>query len=367
MLDFFILAAEPSGDLLGSGLIESLLQINPSLKIGAVAGPRMRRFPIQSFFKMEDLQVMGFIDVLLAIFPLIKKFLSIRNKILELAPKTVVFIDYPGFHLRLEQSLRKKGFKGKLVHYVSPTVWAWGKKRVPKMENSLDLLLTIFPFEKFYYSPHFDVRYVGHPLVQIKSLHQYSPNIEGKILALFPGSREKELDQNFPIQLKIAQRLLALDPSLKIAISISHLDREKKLRSLCGIPALFIPPEKNYDLMQSAHLAIATSGTVTLELALHQTPTVVTYGIRPLDVWLAQKIFKINLPFYCIVNIIASKRVFPEFFGPQLTEEQLFISARSLLFDEETRQKCKSACSEIISSLGDKKANLEAARSLLVI
>jgi len=365
-LDLFIIAGEPSGDLQGSKLIEELLKLHPHLKIGAVAGPRMRMHPIETFFPMENLQVMGFIDVLFALPKIIKQFRAIRKKIFQLQPRAVVCIDYPGFNLRLEQSLRKKGYTGKLIHYVCPTVWAWGKKAIPKMAKTLDLLIPLFPFEKkCFESTTLPVKYFGHPLVS--AIRSFIPNPlfqKGKILAIFPGSRETEISRNFPLQLKIAYTLQSLDPELKIAVSIAHPHREEQIRTLAP-NALLIPPEQNYDLMHSAHLALAKSGTVTLELALHHIPTIVNFAIRPIDVFIAQRIFKINLPFYCIVNIIGSKEIFPEFFGPNLTEHSLFNAAKKLWFDESSRKICMQGCNEVKNLLGEGKASVAAAQEIL--
>jgi len=360
MIELFISAGEPSGDLQGEKLISSLLAERPNLKIGAVAGPKMRALNISPFFAMEDLQVMGFIDVFFALPKLFRQFYAIRKKILELKPKAVVCIDYPGFHLRLERSLRKKGYQGKLIHFVCPTVWAWGKKRILLMEKNLDLLLTIFPFEKkcFANGP-LAVEYVGHPLVDW--VHKFSPSATfrnrhkipdgSKILSLFPGSRDKEIERNFNVQISTARRLKALDPSLCIAISCAHPRFEKALQVE---DAILIPPQETYDLMHASHLALATSGTVTLELALHKIPTVVHFAIHPLDLFLAQKIFKINLPFYCIVNIILEKQVFPELFGPNFTEGALFKEAKALLLNEEVRKECLLGCLEVLNSLNTK-------------
>lgn len=342
-----------SGDLHGAKLIEELLAKRPNLNIGAVAGPKMRALPIHSFFSMENLQVMGFIDVILALPKIIKQFFAIRKKILELNPKAVVLIDYPGFHLRLERSLRRKGYRGKLIHMVCPTVWAWNKQWIPRMAETLDLLLAFFPFEKECFAhTKLPVRYVGHPLtVPVAS---FTPsdlyNTNQKILAIFPGSRKAEIARNLPLQLAAAQKLQKLDPSLRIEISRAT-----------------DPVEKNYDLMRASHLAIATSGTVTLELALHGTPTVVNYAIRPIDRFIAQKIFRIDLPFYCIANIIVNKSVFPELFGPHFTEEQLFFWAQKLWFDEAARRACVEGCSEVRKSLGMNKAAQDAAQALLSI
>lgn len=359
MIDLFIATGEMSGDIHGAKLIESLLENRPNLKIGAVAGPRMRKLPIKEFFPMEALKVMGFLDILPALPKLICTFLSIRNKILTLNPKAVVLIDYPGFHIRMEKSLRKKGFRGKLIHLICPTVWAWGKKRIPIMEKNLDLLLTIFPFEKKCFSKTaLRVEYVGHPLAL--QINQFKPagKFSGKILGIFPGSRKTEIDRNLPLQLKIARRLQALDPTLQIAISKTQYPIKAK-------GALIIPPEDHYELMRSCHIALATSGTVALELALHKTPTVVSFAIRKLDLFIAQKIFKIDLPFYAMPNIIVNEEVFPELFGPNLTEESLFFEAHNLTFDPEIRKNCLAGCEKVKRALGEQEASNEAAKAIL--
>ena len=363
-IDLFIGAGELSGDLHGAELIRELLKARPHLQIGAVAGPKMRELKIHPFFQMEKLQVMGFIDVLLSLPKIISQFLKIKKKILELNPKAIVFIDYPGMHLRLEKSLRKSGYKGKLIHFISPTIWAWRKNRIFTMEKNLDLLLTIFPFEKKYFSNSpLRVEYIGHPLIE--KVEKYVPTdcFKGqKILTLFPGSRKKEIERNLPLQLKVGRKLAQLDPSLKIVISATTPHLFPKIHD-----AIIVGPKDNYELMRASHLAIATSGTVTLELALHQTPTIVGYAIKPLDRFIAQKIFRINLPFYCIVNIIASKQIFPELFGPHLTEENLYLWAEKFWFDANTRAEAKNGCQEVRKSLGFKDAALEAANSILSI
>lgn len=350
MIDLFICTGEMSGDLHGARLVEELLAQRPNLKVGAVAGPKMRALPIRSFFPMENLQVMGFIDVVRAIPKIVKQFFAIRKKILECNPQAVVLIDYPGFHLRLERSLRKKGYRGKLIHMVCPSVWAWNKRWIPRMAETLDLLLTFFPFEKACFGhTKLPVQYVGHPLTHLVASFTPSNRYAGKkILGIFPGSRKAEIARNLPLQLAAAKKLQQLDPSLCIEISQAN-----------------DPIGKNYDLMKASHLAIATSGTVTLELALHGTPTIVNYAIRPLDCFIAQKIFRINLPFYCIANIIVNKAVFPELFGPHFTEEQLLFWARKLWFDETARKTCKQGCQEVLKSFNTNNLNTSSAQAVL--
>ncbi len=364
-IDLFVLAGEASGDYKGARLIEELLKSQPNLRIAAIAGPHMRKLPIKTVLPMEKFQVMGFSGVVSSLPKLIYLFFFIRNLILKKNPKAVVCIDYPGFHLRLEQSLRKKGFLGKLIHYACPTVWAWGKNRIPKMEKSLDLLISLFPFEKKYFEKtSLNVAYVGHPLsFDIPPPTSFSRE---KILAIFPGSRSSEIEGNLSIQIDTAKKLLSQDPSTQIHISISHEEHEQRIRKIIReLPCTFVYPKDRYALMKKAHLAIAKSGTITLELALHQTPTIVNFAIRSFDVFLAQKIFRIRLPFYCIVNIIGENEIFPEFFGPNLTPDALFKAALFMWSDEKKRNQCIIDCQKIRQMLHQGNPSQIAAQRIL--
>ena len=227
------------------------------------------------------------------------------------------------------------------------------------MAKYLDLLLTLFPFEKqCFAATKLPVQYTGHPLTAAIRAFKPTGKFSGKILSIFPGSRKGEIERNLPIQLKVARRLRALDPSLQIAISTTQFKIEAPDTTL-------IAPEDHYELMRASHLAIATSGTVTLELALHGTPAVVNFAINRLDCFIAQKILRINLPFYCLANIAVNKQVFPELFGPNLTEEKLFFWARKLWFEPEARADCLAGCEEVKRSLGTSESALLSAKSIL--
>ena len=417
-MDLFFVTGETSGDLAGAHLAEELMKKRPGICLGGVLGPRLRALGILGETKMEELQVMGFIDVFLALPRIVRIFYKIRKEILRKNPKAVVLIDYPGLNLRLARSLRKCGFQGKIIQYVCPTVWAWGKKRIPLMAEHLDLLLTLFPFEPACFAhtklPAF---YVGHPLVEKTKAHKsiadfytrYNLDPKKKILALFPGSREKEILRNFPIQLEAAKRVQK-EHDLQIVISLAQekyrglqgaekskmksptprglaiLHKHEKAqgpsqlqsrggnrpqKSDVAAPCSFatgslfqnfplIEPEHRYDLMQHAHLALATSGTVTLELALFKTPAVVCYAMRPLDVFLAKKVFRIDLPHYCIVNILAQKTIYQELLGPHLTVENLTKEAFKAWSHP---HPIKADCAEVCELLEEQ--NLNAASQLL--
>jgi lipid-A-disaccharide synthase len=224
------------------------------------------------------------------------------------------------------------------------------------MAEHLDLGLAILPFEPACFQhTSLPMQYVGHPLTKAIPEHKPNPHFReshnlsptDKILALFPGSRAKEIERNLPLMLRTAERLKTLDPTLR--------------------PVIAEPNSKPYDLMQNAHLALAKSGTVTLELALHKTPTVIQFAIKPIDVLLATKVFKINLPYYGLPNLIAQEEIFPELFGPNLTEEALLAHATRLWFDAEKRASMQKSCAKLWDILGTEDASLRAAQAILDI
>jgi len=372
--DLFIFAGESSGDLHGEALIQQLRLAKPDLSLYGVAGPRMRAAGCNCLMPMEKFQVMGFFPVLACLPKIAISFYRIANHILQAKPKVVLCIDYPGFNLRLEKYLKKKGFKGKIIHYICPSVWAWGKKRIPLMEKTLDLLLSIFPFEKDFFSPNFPVVYIGNPLTNRISSYPHKPfpvPENKKLISLFPGSRQKEIELNLPLQLKALDTLLQQDPSLIAAISISHV----KFQPLINDYIYRISPtlsgrifpvfaEQSYNLMASTSLALAKSGTITLELALHKVPTVVLYAISSIDLFIAKDILKIQLPFYCIVNIIAKKEIYKELIGPYATVENLLESAKELLYTDKQQQQIR-LCEELIKDLGSTHASETAAKIII--
>ncbi|MBM3197888.1 MAG: lipid-A-disaccharide synthase [Chlamydiae bacterium] len=371
--DLFLFAGEASGDLHGEALLQNLHTLCPSLSVYGVGGPRMRKQHFHTILPMEEFQVMGFVDVFFALPKLFRHFYFLARHILQQHPRAVLCIDYPGFSLRLERYLRKKGYQGKIIHYISPSVWAWGKKRIPLMEKSLDLLMTFFPFEKSYFSPSFPVVYVGHPLVT--RIAETKPAslpwaLEKKVISLFPGSRKKEILRNLPLQWEALQTLLDTYPDAIGAISLS----QENFRPLLGkiIPLShprirLVPVEETYALMQHSFMSIAKSGTVTLELALHKVPTVVTYPISPLDLWIARDLLRIRLPFYCIVNIAAGKEVFKELIGPNATRENLLQEALRLFSFSSYREEKKELCQELIHQLGSSSASQKAAKTVLTL
>ncbi len=311
-----LLAGEQSGDLLGEGLARALRDENPSVELIGIGGPKMASASVISFFPMERLQTMGFIEVLWAFPRLLRAFYQIRNRLLREKPEAIVTIDFPDFHLFLARSLRKKGYRGKLIHYVSPSVWAWRKGRIQTLERHYDLLITLFPFEEAVYrGSRLPLSYVGHPLAtEIEAPHE----MREKLIALFPGSRGSVIERNLPLQLEAAALFLQKHPEYRLAVSVARKELSELVERLISTHDLHLEKESPRNLMRRASAALATSGTVTLECALSGCPTVVTYPVTGVNYLLGRYLFRILLPYYCIVNIIAEKGLFPEFIGPKL-------------------------------------------------
>lgn len=364
--DLFIFAGEVSGDVHGGLLLDALKSLDPSLNISGVGGPLMRTHLSKCYVQMEEFQVMGFFDIIKAFPKLFWNFHKLRRIIKRENPKAALFVDYPGFNIRLENAVRKLGYDGKLIHYISPTVWAWGKWREKYMIKNLDLLFSIYPFEIDYFQgKNLPVRFIGHPLVARVKNHTYKklPSLDTPCIGIFPGSRSKEIERNLRLQLLAAKEF----PTYQIAISIASDALKERIQEIareCDCTPLYIEKEFAYELMESVDFAIATSGSVNLELAMHHTPTVVTYGMTSFDTFLARKVFKIILPYYCIVNILLNKEVYPELYGPNLTLDRLIHSIKSLL---ENLRDCKEACIALEEKLTDKNSAKEAAAEILQV
>lgn len=332
----YVIAGEASGDLHGGPLLSHL-----PFSFKGIGGPEMERAGLKSILPFADFQVMGFSDVLFALPRLRNHFYTLSQNILQDNPKAVIFIDYPGFNLRLAKHLRKKGYKGKLIHYIAPTVWAWKKERINLMAEVHDLLLTIYPFEPAYFShTGLPVKYVGNPLLH--TLPKLNLKEKQPILALFPGSRPKEIDRNLPLQQEAAELFLKKHPEFKLEVSINDPSR--------------------YALMQKASLALAKSGTVTLELALYGCPTVVQYRLTPLNYLLARYLFRIDLPHYALPNILLQERCFPEFYSVNISPEDLANSLEEQLARKEQVQMHSDKLRQLLT---DQDASKTAAEEIL--
>lgn len=374
----FLFAGEQSGDIHGSKLVDAMLKAHPGISLVGVGGPRMRKRGMEPILKMEDFQVMGFTDVFWALPKLWKHFHKLRDYVISTNPSHVVLIDYPGFNLRLAKALRNKGYAGKIVQFICPSVWAWGKGRIAYMASSLDLLLTIYPFEPAYFShTSLPVAYIGHPLAETIASYQYRNDWclnlgirdKAQLIALFPGSRAGEIERNLPVQLEAALLLHKQLPGVQFAISTAQPEHRELINGLVrSIPdasqldIIFVPGQFNYELMRDCRTAIAKSGTITLELALHACPTVVIYRLTAFNRMIAKYVLRLDLPFYCIVNILVERKVFPELIAQECYPEDVYRQTLKLHKEGSARQGCISDCREVQALLHSSESSQKAAR-----
>ncbi len=387
--DIFMTAGEISGDRLGGSILEAMIEQQKNLEVVGIGGPQMRAQGLFPTLPMEELQVMGFIDVIRHLPHLIKTFRRTMQTILHLNPKAVVTIDYPGFNLRLGRALRKHGYRGKLCHVVCPSVWAWGKNRIQLLEDNYDLLLTLLPFEKPYFHKAklqrelqnsdlgqnhriwppkqvlqlpLQVGYIGHPLVQAIS---YETRPEEPLIAFFPGSRSHEIERNLPFYLRLIPKLKQLNPHLQFGISVAAEKYRPLIQKMTGsLPTTLLTPREIDE--RRPMMAIAKSGTITLELALRGIPTVVTYGMSPLDIALAKWVFRISLPYYALPNLILNFSLFPELIGTELTDKNLFDSVNSFLIAPQKRHQCHLDCQKVRQLLTTSENPSKSAASLIL-
>lgn len=320
----FIFAGEQSGDAMGSHLVHLLKR--SGYRCVGVGGAEMQKAGLESVLPFEQFQLMGFKDVVCNLHLILQQLNFLKRLILEHPLEAVIFIDYPGFSLRLAKQLRQAGYQGKIAQYVCPTVWAWKPNRIKTLERYFDALYCLFPFEpKLFQKSSLPTYFCGHLLA-----HKLDPAPIGKDLVLFPGSRKQVIAKNLPVQMKAAEKIQALT-GISVKISCARGDLYAAIDAINQ--GRFEIVDANYR-RQDAKLAIATCGTIVLELGLMKIPTVVTYRASLFDGLIARLFFKLNLPFYSLVNLLMGQEVFPEVIGNRLSSEQIAVKLLSLKREE---------------------------------
>ena len=358
--ELFIIAGEASGDLIGSLLVKSLRRELPKLPLVGIGGPLMSKAGMVPLGYYDNLQVMGVWEVIKNLPFILKTLQKVTNEILIRQPKGVIFVDFPGFNLKLAKKLRKNGYKGKLFQFVSPSVWAWKKWRTKTLVDTLDILFSIFPFEKEHFAnTPLQVEYVGHPLQEILQQTPYDSHFDERfglaperpVLAVFPGSRKGEINRHLPLIVPILEKFLSLHPEYQIAFSVGNENFSKLIQKQIPdhLKSAFIPSSHTYDLMKRAHVALAKSGTVTLELAWHQVPTAVFYKLSSFDHFLAKWLFNLDLPYYCMVNILKGKTVYPEWIKEGLPVDGVVASLEELVGPKgaEVKKMCEAVWDDL--------------------
>ncbi|WLH86149.1 lipid-A-disaccharide synthase [Pseudomonas sp. FP2338] len=340
-----LVAGEASGDILGAGLMRALKTQHPAVEFIGVGGPLMQAEGLTSYFPMERLSVMGLVEVLGRLRELLARRKLLIQTLIEEKPDVFIGIDAPDFTLNIELKLRQAGIK--TVHYVSPSVWAWRQKRVLKIREGCDLMLTLLPFEaRFYEEKGVPVRFVGHTLADTIPLQADRAGAraelglpDGPLVALMPGSRGGEVGRLASVFFEAAERLQALKPGVRFVLPCASPQRRAQIETLLEgrtLPLTLLDGQSHLALAACDAVLIA-SGTATLEALLYKRPMVVAYRLAPLTFWILKRMVK--SPYISLPNLLAQRLLVPELLQDDATPEALAQTLLPLIDggEEQTR------------------------------
>lgn len=383
---FFLIAGEASGDRLGAALISDLRSLNPNASFFGVGGPMMEAQGLQSIFPMEELSVMGLAEVLPRLRSLFKRRDQAVEAALAIKPDALITIDSPDFCLRVAKKLRRADPSIPTIHYVAPSVWAWRPKRAEKMARHIDHVLALLPFEPPYMQvAGMSCDFVGHPVVaeplasaedaaQFRAAEGIAPN--APLVLVLPGSRRSEVgrlaDRFGQTLALLSERIPDLHVVLPAAEHVAGLVNEKA--ALWDVPVTILDPRETSSedfaarkraAFGAANVALAASGTVSLELAAANTPMVVAYDMN----WLSRQIIgsMLQVDTVTLVNLVSDTRAVPEYLGESCRPDMIAAALTEILSSETVRLEQLNAAEVTMQrlGLGGPAPGLRAAQSVL--
>ncbi|MCH2204538.1 MAG: lipid-A-disaccharide synthase [Lentisphaerales bacterium] len=367
-MKIWIIAGESSGDTYGARISRELKKLVPNVEISGMGGEEMKQEGLDLMVDSTELGVMGIIEVA-KLYPTFKK---IFNMLVEEAdkqrPDAVVLIDYPGFNLRYAEKLHELNIP--VCYYVSPQVWAWHKKRIPKIARVVTKMMVIFPFEKdVYKDTDLDVEFVGHPLAEILNDTTTATEREKDTVLLLPGSRFSEIKRLLKPFVETADKIRLTKPNLKFVIPAPRekiRDHIKELLpKLTDCPGNFtVECGNTTQWMRRAAAGIAASGTVTVQAAILGLPLISCYRLNPLTYLMAMTLVKI--PFFTMPNVIEGDVVYEEFLQGEVRPEVLSPALEKILPDGRRYQAVQKGMASVVEKLGGKKGTLKRAAECII-
>ncbi len=350
----FILAGEPSGDKLGGALMAGLKILRPEVQFDGIGGPEMIAQGLVSRFDMSELSVMGLAEILPKYRALMARINETAQAVIDTAPDVLITIDSPDFSLRVARKVKAKS-SIRTVHYVAPSVWAWRPGRAEKMARWVDHVLALLPFEPpFMEAAGMACDFVGHPVVaepvaqpdEIAAFRASMDLADAPLALILPGSRRSEVNRLLPIFQQVAARLVRARPDLRIVVPAAGpvaADVRRAMRTWDGRPIVLDPTEMELSAAQAqkraafaaADVAVAASGTVSLELAAAATPMVIAYDMN----WLSRQIIgrMVKIDTVTLVNLVSETRAVPEFIGANCRPGPIAEAALKVLDDPQAQ------------------------------
>lgn len=374
-MKYYVIAGEASGDLHGSNLLRALLAADSDANIRYWGGDLMNEVAasaksgsVMMVRHIRDLAFMGFVEVVSHLSSVLGNIRFCKRDILSYNPDVVVFIDYPGFNLKIAKFTHAHGFKN--VYYISPQIWAWKKGRIRPMRRDLDRLCYILPTEQKFYSGNTfpQALFVGHPLLD--AVARYKSNTidfkdDRKVVALLPGSRKQELRRMLPIMSELAEK----HPEYLFCIAGMNLIGEEFYKQCVKkeVSNIRIVYDRTYDLLASSYAAVVCSGTATLETALFCVPQVVCYRCNRISAAIARRLIASRIKFISLVNLIADSGVVAELIQDDCNLERLEKEFLLITADTVARNGMMSSYDEVISMLGGEGASDRTASEIISI
>lgn len=334
-MKYYFIAGEASGDLHGSNLAKALLEKDKDAAIQGWGGDLMQTAGVTITKHYKELAFMGFAEVVKNIRTIFKNFKLCKEDITQFKPYTIVLIDYPGFNLRMAKWAKEQGYK--VVYYISPQIWAWKESRIHSIKKYVDEMIVILPFEKdFYKKHHYEVHYVGHPLLNLindfKNKHSRELVMAElglkteKIIALLPGSRKQEISIKLPIMLSAVKHF----PSYQFIVAKAPGTDESFYKEIIsGYENVSTIENKTYQLLSVAEAALVTSGTATLETALFKVPEIICYKGGNISYQLAKRLIKIK--YIGLVNLILDRPLVQELIQKELNEKNILEELNTIV------------------------------------
>ena len=371
-MKLFLVAGEPSGDRLGAALMAGLTALAPGTSFDGIGGPQMQAQGLHSRFPMQELSVMGIAEILPKYFPLKRRIAETAKAVIAASSDALITIDSPDFCLRVAALVKAARPDLPTIHYVAPSVWAWRPGRAAKMARVIDHVLALLPFEPPYMTAvGMSCDFVGHPVVAERlATPRESDMMRGTsplILAL-PGSRRAEVTRLAPVLGTTLALLKPRFPGLRVALptvpALGPLVREL-VRDWPVRPEVIEQPDRKRAAFGAADVAIAASGTVSLELAANACPMVIAYDMHPATLWLMRRMALVDT--VTLVNLVSETRVVPEFIGRDCRAARIAPALARLLTDPQDQAAQRDAMKVTMVRLGQggEAPGLRAARSVL--